>query len=87
MSVRCCHNTINHIMPMLDYAFVQRLIFLFPLLKLLFIVKHHFFLLSQDLLYHLVLVLTKFINSLVRLNFKLYVFVTNNLQVLEVLID
>ena len=87
MGVRRRHHATNHIMPMLDNALVQLLIFLLTLCKLLFVVNYHFFLLSQDLLYDLVLILTKLINSLISLNLKSFVFVTNLLQVFEVLVD
>ena len=87
LGVRCRHHTIDHVVSMLDNALVQLLIFLLTLFEFLFVVQHHFFLLSQDLLYDLVLVLTKLIYSLICLNLKSFVFVTNLLQVFEVLVD
>ena len=87
MHVRRRHQTINHVVSMFDHALVQLLIFFLTLFEFLFIVQHHFFLLSQDLLYDLVLVLTKLINSLVRLNLKSFVLVANLIQVFEVFVD
>ena len=87
MHVRRRHQAVNHIVSMFDHALVQLLIFFLTLFEFLFVVQHHFFLLSQDLLYDLVLVLTKLINSLVRLNLKSLVLVTNLIQVFEVFVD
>lgn len=70
---------------MLDNSFVELLVLLLALLKLLFVVDHHFLLLPQDLLDDLVLVLAQLIHSVISLKFQLRILLFQGFQALEAL--
>ena len=72
---------------MLNNAFAQLLVFFFTIFELLFIVKYHFFLLPQDLLNDLVLILSQLIDSIIRLHSERFVLLTHTLETLKVLVS
>ena len=77
----------NHVLPVLHNTFIQLFVLFLAPLELLFIVKHHFLLLSQDLLNDLVLVRSKLVNSVICLHSELVVLLAHPLQTLEVLVS